>query len=414
MKIIADLHIHSKYSRACSKDIDIDNLEKYAKIKGISLLGTGDFTYKLWRREIDQKLQEDDYGILRTKGGFPFLWQTEICLMYTQGGKGRRIHYIILAPNRGVVDQITDELGKKGRLDYDGRPIFGFSSLELVDMMQSISKDIEIIPAHAWTSWFGILGSKSGFDSIEECFQEKSKYIHAIETGLSSDPAMNWRVSSLDKYTLVSFSDMHSFWPWRMGREATVFDCNLRYKDIINAIRTKKGLVETIEVDPAYGKYHWDGHRLCNVLLSPSETRKVKGICPVCKKEMTIGVEYRVEELADRPVGYKPKNAIPFRRLLPLSELIAAAYHTDVFTKKVRTESDKLLNEFGSELNVLTDADENKLKLIVPEKTVDLIMKNRAGDLKFRPGYDGVYGEIITEESKKTEQSSLGKFIKKK
>ncbi|MBU4124476.1 MAG: endonuclease Q family protein [Nanoarchaeota archaeon] len=395
MKIIADLHIHSRFSRACSKNINIENLEKYAKIKGLNLLGTGDFTHMKWRKELDEKLKEDEYGILRTQTGFPFLWQTEISLMYTQDGKGRRVHFVILAPNKSVVNQITETLGKKGRLDYDGRPIFGFSGIELVDMMMNISKDIEIIPAHAYTSWFGILGSRSGFDSVEECFKEKSKYIHAIETGISSDPEMNWRLSSLDKYTLVSFSDMHSFWPWRMGREATVFNCDLKYKDIINAIRTKKGLVETIECFPQYGKYHNDGHRSCGVSMSPKESRKLNKLCPVCHKEMTIGVEYRIEELADRPVGFTPKNSIPFKRLLPLAELIASVYNTTPSTKKVSIDLNKLTDKFGSELNVLLDIPEYKLESIVNEKIVNIIMKNRAGSLVVKPGYDGLYGKII-------------------
>ncbi|MBU3896790.1 MAG: endonuclease Q family protein [Nanoarchaeota archaeon] len=395
MKIIADLHIHSRFSRACSKNINIENLEKYAKIKGLNLLGTGDFTHMKWRKELDEKLKEDEYGILRTQTGFPFLWQTEISLMYTQDGKGRRVHFVILAPNKSVVNQITETLGKKGRLDYDGRPIFGFSGIELVDMMMNISKDIEIIPAHAYTSWFGILGSRSGFDSVEECFKEKSKYIHAIETGISSDPEMNWRLSSLDKYTLVSFSDMHSFWPWRMGREATVFNCDLKYKDIINAIRTKKGLVETIECFPQYGKYHNDGHRSCGVSMSPKESRKLNKLCPVCHKEMTIGVEYRIEELADRPVGFTPKNSIPFKRLLPLAELIASVYNTTPSTKKVSIDLNKLTDKFGSELNVLLDIPEYKLESIVNEKIVNIIMKNRAGSLVVKPGDDGLYGKII-------------------
>ena len=411
--IISDLHIHSRYSRACSKAINVENLEKYARLKGMNLLGTGDFTHKEWRNELDRELEEDDYGILRTKSGFPFLWQTEISLMYSQDGKGRRVHFVILAPNAEVVDQITEALGKKGRLDYDGRPIFGFSGIECVEMMMGISKDIEIIPAHAWTSWFGILGSKSGFDSVEDCFKDQTKHIHALETGLSSDPEMNWRVSSLDKFNLVSFSDMHSFWPWRMGREATVFDCKMRYKDILKCIRTGKGIVETIEVDPAYGKYHWDGHRKCDIVCSPEESRKNNRICPVCKTPMTIGVEYRVEELADRKLGYKPKGKPGFKRLLPLSELLASVYHTAVFTKKVQGESNKLIEEFGSELDVLLNADENKMRLMMPPKVVDILMKNRNGKLKMKPGYDGVYGEIILEKNESIKQSKLGKFVKK-
>jgi len=395
--IISDLHIHSRFSRACSKSINIDNLEKYSRLKGLNLLGTGDFTHPEWIKEVRSKLEEDSYGILRTKNGFPFIWQTEISLMYKQDGKGRRVHFVVLAPNGDVVNQITDELGKRGRLDYDGRPIFGFSGIEFIEMLMSISKDIELIPAHAWTSWFGILGSKSGFNSVEECFKDQTKHIHALETGLSSDPLLNWRISSLDKYNLVSFSDAHSLHPWRLGREATVFDCKLRYKDIIKCIRNGKGLVETLEVNPAYGKYHWDGHRNCNIVYSPKESKKHKGICPVCKKPLTIGVEYRIEELADRPLGYKPKGKPGYKHLLPLSELIASVYGMGVATKKVQNESNILIKEFGSELDVLLNAPENKLSKLINEKLVKFLLINRKGGLKVEPGYDGVYGKIKLE-----------------
>jgi len=397
--MIADLHIHSRYSRACSKHINIENLEKWARIKGVDLLGTGDFTHAEWRKELD--IMEESDGILRTKTGFPFLWQTEISLMYTQDGKGRRVHFVILAPSKGVVNQITDALGKKGRLDYDGRPIFGFSGIECVEMMRGISKDIELIPAHAWTPWFGILGSKTGFNSIEECFKDQTKHIHALETGLSSDPEMNWRVSSLDKFNLVSSSDMHSFWPWRMGREATVLNCKLTYKDIVKAIRTGKGLESTVEVDPGYGKYHWDGHRNCGISFKPSQTKKHKGICPKCGKPLTIGVEYRVEELADRAQGYKPKNRPGFRKLIPLSELIATANNTTVATKKVWAIFYKLIAEFKSEYNILLNVQRMQMKGLIDDKLIDLILKNRAEKLKVEPGYDGVYGQLVLNKNQK-------------
>ncbi|MBI2671003.1 DNA helicase UvrD, partial [Candidatus Woesearchaeota archaeon] len=323
MKIITDFQIHSRFARATSKDITIENLEKWARIKGLNLLGTGDFQHPKWFDEINENLEEDSNGILWSKTKFPFFWQTEISLMYTQDGKGRRIHHLILAPNKDIAGQIIEALGRKGRLDYDGRPIFGFSSIELVDMMMSISKEIEIIPAHVWTPYFGLFGSITGFDSVEECFKEKSKYIHAIETGMSSTPDMNWMISSLDKYALVSNSDMHSHWPWRLGREANIFDIKLSYKNIINAIRTRKGFIETIETDPNYGKYHYDGHRNCNFSCSPEESRKLKNICPVCNKPLTIGVLNRVEQLADREYGFMPKDAVLFKKIIPLSELIA-------------------------------------------------------------------------------------------
>ena len=263
MEIIADLHIHSKYARATSKNISIENLEKYARIKGLNLLGTGDFQHALRRKEIDEKLTEDDKGILWTKDGFPFLWQTEISLMFFQNEKRRAIHLLVFAPNSKTADKITLYLSSKGRIDYDGRPIFGISCTQFVKDLKEIDDKIEIIPAHCMTPWFGLYGSKSGFDSIKECFGEQADKIYAIESGISEDPGMLWRIN--ENVNIVSFSDAHSFWPWRMGREATIFDIDeLSYDNIIQAIRTGKGLKATIETPPTYGKYHWDGHRTYN------------------------------------------------------------------------------------------------------------------------------------------------------
>jgi uncharacterized protein (TIGR00375 family) len=394
MEIISDLHIHSRYSRACSKAIDFANLEKYARIKGLNLLGTSDFFHPLWRKEIDKELVEDDNGILWSKGKFPFLWQNEISLIYTQDGKGRRVHQVILAPNREVVDQITDVMVKRGRVDYDGRPIFGISSIEFVEMMMEISKDIEVIPAHCMTPWFGLFGSKSGFDSLQDCFGDMSKHIHAVETGLSADPPMLWRFLD-ERINLISTSDTHSFWPWRIGREATVFDCELKYKEILEAIRTGKGLKKTIEVIPDYGKYHYDGHRDCGVSFSPEETRGLKGVCPKCGKELTIGVQYRIEELAKHEEGYKPSNASEFVSLIPLSELIAKVYGMKmVSSKKVWGVFNELINKFGNEFNILMNVSEKELSDVAGVKMAKVIMLNREGKLNVKPGYDGVYGEV--------------------
>ncbi|MEA3430811.1 MAG: endonuclease Q family protein [Nanoarchaeota archaeon] len=391
--IIADLHIHGRHSQATSKDINIPNLEKWANIKGVDLLGTGDFTHPKWIEHLKEELTDDGSGILRTKTNFPFLLQTEISLIYSQDGKGRRIHNVILAPNFEVVQQITDYLLTKGRIDYDGRPIFGIPCPEFVESLKKISKKIEIIPAHIWTPWFSLFGSKSGFDRIEDCFKDQTKHIHALETGLSSDPAMNWRISALDKYSLISSSDLHSFWPWRIGREATLFDLKkLTYDNIIKALRTKKGLAETIEVDPNYGKYHVDGHRKCNVRFTPEQTRKLRGICPVCKKPLTIGVLYRVEELADRPEGFKPKNAKPFRTLIPLSEILSKVLGRALNTKTVWTEYNKLLTEFKSEMNILLNVNKKSLTKITNEKIANIIMNNRIGQIEVQPGFDGEYG----------------------
>jgi len=400
-EIIADLHIHSRFSRATSINLNIENLEKYARIKGVNLLGTGDFQHPKWIKELNV-LEERD-GILYTKTGFPFLWQTEISLIYTQDGKGRRIHYVILSPNKETSEQITKWLGSKGRLDYDGRPIFGFSSIELVDEMMKISQDIEIIPAHSWTPWFGIFGSMSGFDSLKEAFQEKVNRIHAIETGMSSDPEMNWRIKELNEKSIVSFSDLHSYWPWRIGREATIFLGELSYKNILKQIR-ENSFKATVETDPAYGKYHFDGHRNCNFSCSPNKSKEINNLCPVCKKSLIIGVENRVEQLANNPLGFMPKNAKPFYKILPLHELIALAKASTLASKKTWQVYNSLIEKFGNEFNILLFVDKTELAKFLPndELLVDLIFKNRIGNIKVQPGFDGQYGiPIIGERQSK-------------
>ncbi|MBI3051388.1 DNA helicase UvrD [Candidatus Woesearchaeota archaeon] len=392
MDLYADLHIHSRYARATSKDLNLENLEKYARVKGLGLLGTGDFQHPKWQQEVREKLSEEGDGILRSKSGFPFIWQTEIAVVYTQGGRGRRIHHIILAPNADVVTQITDFLKRKGRVDYDGRPIFGFSSIELVDSMMSISEDIEIIPAHAWTPWFGVFGGMSGFDSLKECFGDRADKIHAIETGLSSDPPMNWRIRELDRVTLLSNSDCHSFWPWRIGREANIFELpELSYKGIIRAIRNRS-VKGTIEVDPAYGKYHFDGHRACGVCLSPAESLKNMDICPKCRRRLTIGVLHRVEQLADRPAGEKPDGAAGFFSVIPLSEIIGMVQRCPVASAKTWKVYNQLIEAFGNEYALLLDMPQEELAKACGGKLADAIMMNRDGRLKVEPGYDGEYG----------------------
>jgi uncharacterized protein (TIGR00375 family) len=401
--------------------MNIENLEKNAKIKGLNLLGTGDFTHPLWLKELKRNLKEvESTGLFQFKDkDIYFMLQTEVSSIYNQGDKLRKIHNIILAPSFEVVNQINDFLKNYGKLASDGRPILtNINCVELAENLFNISKDIMIIPAHAWTPWFGILGSKSGFDSFEECFQEQTKNIFALETGLSSDPPMNWRLSALDKFALVSNSDAHSPWPSRIGRELNVFDIEPKYKEIVNTIKEKnpKKFLYTIEVDPSYGKYHWDGHRACNVCLDPKESIKYHNTCPVCRKPLTVGVLQRVEKLADRPEGFVPKNSIPFKSLLPLSELLAAVYNTQFFSKKVWEESMKLTKEFGSELNVLLEVSEEKLKLLTHEKIVEIILKNRKGELKVQPGYDGVYGKLLlnTSASIRQPQKRLDNFTNNK
>lgn len=397
--VIADLHIHSRFSRACSKNTNLELLEKYARIKGIGLLGTGDFQHPKWFQELD-KLEERE-GLLYSKTGFKFLWQTEISLMYAQG-RGRRVHYVILAPSKDVVKQIISFLKSKGRLDYDGRPIFGFSSVELADEMQKISEDIEIIPAHIWTPYFGIFGSKSGFNSIKEAFQDKADRIHAIETGMSSDPEMNWKIKELNDRTIVSFSDSHSYWPWRLGREATIFQRVDTYKDIIDTIRENK-IVATVETDPRYGIYHWDGHRQCKFSCAPAETKNLNGICPVCGKLLTIGVENRVEEITnqDTMMHFKKK---PYYKILPLHEVIALAKTSTLASKKTWETYNKLIGKFGNEFNILLNIGTVDLRKILgnDELLVQLIIENRIGNINVKPGFDGQYGEPILREKQAT------------
>lgn len=411
MKITADLHIHSRFSRATSTRLSVDNLIKYAKIKGVSLLGTGDFTHPKWLRELKNKLAVGEGGIME-KGGFPFILSTEISSIYKQGDSVKRIHNLLLVPDFEAAEKVNDSLAKRGvNLSSDGRPICGLRGAEIVELVREADERNEVIPAHIWTPWFSLFGSRSGFDRIEECFGDQTKNISALETGLSSDPAMNWRVSALDRFSLVSFSDAHSFWPWRLGREATVFELKEpSYDGVIKAIRTGDGLLETIEVDPSYGKYHYDGHRRCKVCMKPEETMRNNNICPVCKRPLTVGVMNRVEELADRPEGFRPKNGKPFRSLLPLSEILSLSLGSGVSSKKVWKEYNALVKAFGSELKVLTEAGEADIMKVSSGKTAGLVIGVREGKIDIKPGYDGVYGELMEPKDHGNRQRSLQDF----
>tara|TARA_Y100000310_G_C20701635_1_gene830532 strand:- start:4114 stop:5379 length:1266 start_codon:yes stop_codon:yes gene_type:complete len=418
MEFIADLHLHSRHSRATSKNLNLENLEKYGKIKGVNLMGTGDFCHPIWIEEIKSSLTENESGILESKSGFKFLLTNEISLIYTQNNKGRRVHVVLFAPNIDTVKQITEYLLKHGRIDYDGRPIFKISCEEFTYELKKINKDIEVIPAHIWTPWFSMFGSKSGFDTVKECFGDQTKHIHAIETGLSSDPKMNWRLSQLDKLAILSFSDAHSFWPWRLGREATLFDIKPTYKDLIKAIHTQEGLKGTIEVDPNYGKYHFDGHRNCNISFHPQDSIKHKGICPICKKPLTIGVLYRVEELADRPESFAPKDRKPFHSLIPLSELISAVRGYAPQSKRIQAEFYDLIKG-KSEYDILLKDSIEEVRKLTDEKLANTILQNREGKINIKPGYDGVYGVPLLEGVKVEEpeqasnpQTGLMDFVK--
>ncbi len=407
-EIIADLHIHSRFSRATSKNTTIPLLVKSARVKGIDILGTGDISHEKWLSEIKQNLKErGNSGIYTYKddaGEFMFVLSGEISLVFTSQGKGRRVHLVYLAPSLEVNDRINKYLDSLGRRDYDGRPIFSVSCEEFVKQLKLISDKIEIIPAHIWTPWFGVFGSKSGFNSLKEAFGEQEKNIFAIETGMSSDPEMNWKIRELENKSLVSFSDSHSYHPWRLGREATIFSGDKKtfsYEELISQIRNKT-FRATIETDPGYGIYHWDGHKGCNFSCAPNKTKELEGICPICRKPLTIGVENRVEELANNK-GI-PNNAKPFLKILPLHEVIAFYFKTKLSSKKVQALYDWFIEKYGNEFEVLLKVDKNQLIKDLEkdkhEKLALLIADNRIANLKVKPGYDGVYGVLIEKDSK--------------
>jgi uncharacterized protein (TIGR00375 family) len=318
----------------------------------------------------------------------------EIANVYVQAGRQRRIHTLVFAPSFEVVRRINGALSRMGKLSSDGRPMFGFPASDLAKLVLDISPDCFVVPAHAWTPWYSVFGANSGFDSLEECYQESARQIHAIETGLSSDPAMNWRWSALDRVALISNSDAHS--PSRIAREANVFECEMSYRAVLDAIRTNDPtrFLFTIEFFPEEGKYHYDGHRSCGVLFSPAETRRVDEICPVCGKRVTVGVMNRVDSLADRPEGYVRGGAIPGKHLVPLQEIIAEALGVGVETGGVQREYHRLIQEGGSELAILLDCPLTELTRFCSAKIIEGIRRVREGRLSITPGYDGVYGVV--------------------
>jgi len=397
MKFIADFHIHSKYSRATSKEMNLENLDKWAKIKGIKILGTGDFTHPEWLKHLKEKLEPAEVGLFKLKNSDSqtrFILTVEISCIYSKKNKVRRIHILVFAPSFEAVDKINAHLGWIGNLKSDGRPILGLDAKELAKIVLDASEDCLVIPAHCWTPWFAIFGSKSGFDSLKECFDEYTKYIYAVETGLSSDPAMNWRLSALDKITLISNSDSHSL-P-KLGREANVFDTEVSYPAIADVIKTKNTskFLYTVEFFPQEGKYHYDGHRSCQISLSPKETKLYNNICPNCGRPLTIGVLSRVEELADREKGFQPENAIPFKSLIPLEEIIAEALGTLPGTKQGQEEYKNLIEKFGNEFQVLLEASFSDLTAATLSRIAEGILRVREGKVNITPGYDGVYGRI--------------------
>ncbi|MDD5108375.1 MAG: endonuclease Q family protein [Candidatus Omnitrophica bacterium] len=408
MEFIADFHIHSKYSRATSRDMDIKHLAEWAKLKGITLMGTGDFTHHLWLEELKHSLEDCGNGLYKYAGIY-FMLTAEISSIYSKGGKGYRVHNLIFAPSFAVVDKINNALFRRGaNLSSDGRPIVGLSAAEIARIVFDIDENCMVVPGHIWTPWFSVFGSMSGFDKIEDCFEEQTPKIFALETGLSSDPAMNWRLSALDRFTLISNSDSHS--PSKIGREANVFNCVLDYKIIREVLKNKdkQKFLYTIEFFPEEGKYHFDGHRLCGIRWSPQETKDHNGKCPKCGKPVTVGVVNRVEKLADRPEGFKPDNAIPFKNLIPFAEIIAEA--KGVGKASVNVERDYLayLPKFSTEFNILLKASKEELLKSLPPKVVEGVLRVRAGKVNIKAGFDGEYGIISifddNEQQEKTEQ----------
>ena len=419
MRIIADFHLHSKHSRATSPEMEVESLAKWGKLKGINLIGTGDFTHPAYFYELKSRLEPTGAGLFKLKNSdsqIQFILTVEVSNVYSQNSRLRKIHNILFAPSLELVEKLNAKLSKFGKLASDGRPTFGFSSKDLAKMVFDVSQDFFIVPAHAWTPWFSIFGSNSGFDSIEECFGEYAKYIFAIETGLSSDPLMNWRWSALDKVCLISNSDAHS--PSKLGREANIFDCKLDYFEIRDILKNRdsKKFLYTVEFFPEEGKYHYDGHRDCGILFSPEESKNQNNLCPVCKKKLTIGVMNRVDSLSDRPTGYLPDNAIPYKNLIPLIEIIGSALNQGVESKGVEKEYFRLIEEFGSEFNILLDVSIEDFAKVASPKVAEGLKKMREGKVKITPGYDGVYGKISLfedEQTKPTEikpQDQLGLF----
>jgi len=402
LRIIADLHIHSRYSRATSPMMNLQGLAEWARIKGIDVVSTGDFTHPAHFAAIEEGLEPAEEGLFVLKGGkdhegkraVRFMLTTEVSNIFTQDGRTRKIHNLIFVPSIDVARRINVTLASLGNIRSDGRPIFGFSARDLLKVVLDASPEAMLVPAHAWTPWFSIFGSRSGFDSIEECFGDLAPHVRAIETGLSSNPAMNWRLSALDNITLISNSDAHS--PSKLGREANVFECEPSYRAITEIIKTKdrKRFLFTIEFYPEEGKYHADGHRACGVVFSPGETKKAGGLCPVCGKGLTVGVLSRVEELADRPMGFVPEDAIPARHIVPLVEILSEAMGYGPASKRVQHEYRRIVTEGGSEFNILLDMDEAGLAALAGERVALAVMKVRRGDIDLVPGFDGEFGKI--------------------
>jgi uncharacterized protein (TIGR00375 family) len=390
--------------------MDIDNLSKWAKIKGINLLGTSDFTHPEWLKELKEKLEEREHGIY-LHNGVNYILSTEVSNIYFKIGKVRKIHNVIIAPSFAVVDEINKALSPYGQLSSDGRPILSIECDKMVKSLRRISEEIMVIPAHIWTPHFSVFGSNSGFDTLEECYGDETGNISALETGLSSNPPMNWRLSVLNKYTLVSNSDAHS--PSKIGREANVFKEKIGYKELKGILekRDKEKFMYTIEFFPQEGKYHWDGHRKCEARLSPEESAKINYRCPNCGRKLTIGVMNRVEQLADRPDDFILEGAPGYKSLVPLVEIIAESMGVGKESVGVEREYNSLIQRLGSEFDILIFIPKEEIMEKCPPKIAKGIINIREGRVNILPGYDGVYGKIeIFDKDDKKEEKQLTFF----
>jgi uncharacterized protein (TIGR00375 family) len=410
MEFIADLHIHSYLSRATAKNLDLEHLNLWAQLKGITVVGTGDFTHPQWFSELSQKLEPAEDGLFNLKpehaaqtapmvptscrGTVRFILSGEVSSIYKKDGKTRKVHNVVFVPGLEFAERLNQRLSRIGNIASDGRPILGLDCKRLLEIVLETSEDAFLIPAHIWTPWFSVLGSKSGFDSLEECFEDLTHHIFAVETGLSSDPAMNWRVSSLDGYTLVSNSDAHS--PGNLAREANLFHTELSYSAVRDALMSgdPKRFLGTLEYFAEEGKYHFDGHRKCGVRLSPHETMKNKGRCPVCGKQVTIGVLYRVEELADRKAGEKPQMSHPYQSLLPLTDILSELFQVGAKSKKVADACRMLVESLGPELEILRKTPLKVLEQKGPPLFAEAVNRMRNKQIHIAPGYDGEFGTI--------------------
>jgi DNA helicase-2/ATP-dependent DNA helicase PcrA len=410
VRFFADLHIHSRFSRATSRDGTLSELSRWARRKGLAVIGTGDFTHPQWLGELQSELSPTGDGFLRLRprlekqlGNDPltpaapptrFVLQAEIATIYKSGGRTRKVHHLILCPDLASVRRINRRLARIGNLASDGRPILGLDSRDLLETVLTASEDAILIPAHIWTPWFSVLGAQSGFDSIEDCYRDLSRYVFALETGLSSDPAMNRRVSSLDRFRLVSSSDAHS--PSKLGREACVFEGPCDYASIRQALETGRGFAGTVEFFPEEGKYHLDGHRLCGVCLTPKATRQAQGLCPRCRKPLTVGVMHRIEDLADRPPATPGPLRPPFRSVVPLPEILSEVLGCGASSQRVGAAYARLLKETGPELTILLDAPLDLIEPRGPPRLTEAIHRMRKGDVERTAGYDGQFGTVRT------------------